>query len=348
MKIPEIKIQLVHIDGPFKGEIHEYFSPVVTLGRHPGCDVVFPEDMRTISRRHAEIKREGNRFLLKDTSSNGTFVNGKQNAEVFLKNGDVLILGLGGPKVSFLSTILESGPDPAYQDVQAQPKQPTPPPPEPVVALVRPDIARPTEPEERKLAADIPARPAEFIQNVQKPLVIQHGVVLKAFKSLPIIIGQGRDCDFILEGPAILEHHVQIFFDQGHYWVKDLTGRNLVSINGQAVQIKAQLVPDAYLSLAPQEARFQFLGDGRLVEVQATSPAQARPVPARPQERKPAVEASEGKKFLLLIGGLCILCLGAGLIIYMVSRDHNGLGEFFSSLSVEKGAQYIKGLFGKE
>jgi pSer/pThr/pTyr-binding forkhead associated (FHA) protein len=346
MKIPEIKIQLVHIDGPFKGEINEYFSPVVTLGRHPECDVVFPEDMRAISRRHAEIRREGNRFLLKDTSSNGTFVNGKQNAEVFLKNGDVLILGTGGPKISFLSTILESGTDVSYQDIQEQPTPgPVFPPPEPIPGPARRDMAPAPQPEKRKMSADVSPSPSESIKNIQKPLVIQHGVVLKAFKTLPITLGKGTDCDFILEGPSILEHHAQIFFEQGQYWVKDLTGRNLLTINGQAVQTRAPLLPDAYLSLGPQESRFQFLGDGRLVEVQTAAPVQSGKLSVERPERKPIepLPLDGTKRVVLLIGGVCILCIGVALVVYMAIS-----GGFFSSSSMEKGIQYFRHLLGKE
>ena len=58
-----------------------------------------------MSRKHAEIIREGNRFKLVDLSANGTFVNGKRVKEVYLKDGDVLTFAEGGPKVSF------SGPD---------------------------------------------------------------------------------------------------------------------------------------------------------------------------------------------------------------------------------------------
>jgi hypothetical protein len=176
MKIPEIKIQLVHIDGPFKGEITEFCSPVITLGRHPDCDVVFPVDSLTISRRHAEIRREGNRFLLRDTSSNGTFVNGKQNAEVFLKNGDVLILGVGGPKISFLSTVLESFADAAFQGSSASPVvEPVapPPPPQPVAPPSRSAAVSPLEPARVQRYAEATSfSRSDAVMKVQKPLVI--------------------------------------------------------------------------------------------------------------------------------------------------------------------------------
>jgi pSer/pThr/pTyr-binding forkhead associated (FHA) protein len=349
MKIPEIKIQLVHIDGPFKGEINEYLSPVVTLGRHPDCDVVFPEEMRNISRRHADIQREGNRFLLRDTSSNGTFVNGKQNAEVFLKNGDVLILGVGGPKISFLSTILESNDGSASRDIPTQDPVVSRPPTG-IPASFR-SAPTPSPQPEKRMFAPVSASPPELIMSVQKSLVIQHGVFLKAFKTLPVTLGKGADCDFVLRGTSILEHHAQIFFEQGQYWIKDLTGRNMLSLNAQAVQTKAPLLPDGYLSLSPEGPKFQFLGDGRLVEVEAAGPVQSNlQSPYRPARSKPdhQMPVDERKKIHLLIGGMVVLCIGAALLLYAVTRDGNGIKEFFSTLPVEKGVQFIKHLLGKE
>ena len=44
------------------------------IGRSPECDV-FLDDV-TVSRRHAELMREGERFVIRDLGSlNGTFVN---------------------------------------------------------------------------------------------------------------------------------------------------------------------------------------------------------------------------------------------------------------------------------
>ena len=292
MKIPEIKIQLVHIDGPFKGEITEFLSPVITLGRHPDCDVVFPEDLRTISRRHAEIRREGNRFLLHDTSSNGTYVNGKQNAEVFLKNGDVLILGVGGPKISFLSTVLESCTETPSQDIPIPPRpEPAAPPPPPREAAPPPRTAAvlPADPVKVRVHAEASSGRSDAAMKVQKPLVIQYGVMLKAFKTLPVTLGKGADCDFILDAPSILEHHARIFFDQGQYWIKDLTGRNLITLNLQTVQTQAPLLPDAYLFLSPNGPKFQFVGEGRLVEVEMAIPAQ----PAPQQGQKPSPQGPQ-------------------------------------------------------
>lgn len=73
------------------------FTPnegVTTLGRTTDNDVSFPEDSN-VSRFHAEIEGRDGEFCLIDlNSSNGTTVNGVAvSGEVFLKPGDVIVLG---------------------------------------------------------------------------------------------------------------------------------------------------------------------------------------------------------------------------------------------------------------
>ena len=63
-----------------------------TCGRHPSSDI-FLDDI-TVSRRHAEIQREGGRFLVKDTGSlNGTYVNRERVDVAELVSGDELQIG---------------------------------------------------------------------------------------------------------------------------------------------------------------------------------------------------------------------------------------------------------------
>jgi pSer/pThr/pTyr-binding forkhead associated (FHA) protein len=107
---PSILVTFVHIEGPLKGEIQELREDEIFIGRHPSCHVLFPKDFRIISRNHAQIIREGNRFKLLDQSSNGTFVNGERVKGTYLVSGDVLVFAEGGPKVSFLTTIEEGSP----------------------------------------------------------------------------------------------------------------------------------------------------------------------------------------------------------------------------------------------
>jgi pSer/pThr/pTyr-binding forkhead associated (FHA) protein len=57
------------------------------IGRDPGCDIMVTG--AHVSRRHAELSLRSGQLWVKDLgSSNGSFVNGKRNDEVALKNGD--------------------------------------------------------------------------------------------------------------------------------------------------------------------------------------------------------------------------------------------------------------------
>ncbi|HEX9968664.1 MAG TPA: FHA domain-containing protein, partial [Acidimicrobiales bacterium] len=64
----------------------------VTIGRLPDCDVVLED--RNISRRHAEVRRIPNGFVVVDLdSTNGTRVNGAGVKERRLEDGDEITLG---------------------------------------------------------------------------------------------------------------------------------------------------------------------------------------------------------------------------------------------------------------
>ena len=64
----------------------------VTIGRLPDCDVVLED--RNISRRHAEVRRIPNGFVVVDLdSTNGTRVNGANVKERRLEDGDEITLG---------------------------------------------------------------------------------------------------------------------------------------------------------------------------------------------------------------------------------------------------------------
>jgi len=255
--IPVIVMQLIHIEGPLKGEIQEFSDPEISIGRHSSCHVQFLKDLRIVSRQHARIIREGNRFKLINQSKNGTYINGKLVPEAYLKNGDVLMFAQGGPKISFLTKIEE-----AKQAVDrlrpVVPKQPdTTPKTPPVEGLPSP----PVQPKP-------PPAPDVSVQKIQVPLIIQYGPTLRSFNELPVTIGKGPGCDFILNHPSVLDQHAQVFFSHDQYWIKDLTGQQSVSINNQPINIKAPLNPDNQLALSLQGPRFRFLGGGRLAEIE--------------------------------------------------------------------------------
>jgi hypothetical protein len=74
------------------GVRHELDRPVVTLGRSKDCDIAI--DDPSVSRRHAEVRRETGGFAVVDLgSTNGTRVNGAKVARAELEDGDRVTLG---------------------------------------------------------------------------------------------------------------------------------------------------------------------------------------------------------------------------------------------------------------
>jgi pSer/pThr/pTyr-binding forkhead associated (FHA) protein len=77
------------------GRAGESFVPSeerTLIGRSPECDV-FLDDV-TVSRRHAELVRDGERFTITDLGSlNGTFVNRKRIETAELEDDDELQIG---------------------------------------------------------------------------------------------------------------------------------------------------------------------------------------------------------------------------------------------------------------
>jgi len=259
---PNILVQLVHIQGPFQGEIQEFSESEILIGRHKDCHVRFPKDLAIISRMHACIVREGNRFKLIDKSANGTYLNNKLSQEAYLKNGDVLLFAEGGPKVSFLTKILEARPEtPDQPEVPREiPEQPKLPPKEKQADISPPPPVKP------KPRVDV------RVDKMPVPLVIQFGPTLQSFKELPVTIGKDPDCDFVIDHPSIAAYHARFFFTKDQYWIKDLTGRNKIRVNDQPIGDDAPLEPENQISLSSQGPSFRFLGAGRLAEIEQHEP----------------------------------------------------------------------------
>ena len=67
-------------------------SGTLTIGRSSSCDVRI--DHASVSRKHAEVVRLAEGYLLRDLSSrNGTFINGQRVEEHLLQDGDLLAFG---------------------------------------------------------------------------------------------------------------------------------------------------------------------------------------------------------------------------------------------------------------
>ena len=90
--LPSGAALLVVRSGPAEGARYLLDTSTTTVGRHPEADIFF--DDVTVSRRHAEIVRQGVAFELVDQRSlNGTYVNGERVDRAVLENGSEVRVG---------------------------------------------------------------------------------------------------------------------------------------------------------------------------------------------------------------------------------------------------------------
>lgn len=89
---PAIGAFLIVRNGPVAGAQFWLDASFHQVGREPASDV-FLDDV-TVSRRHAEIRRVGRHYVVRDLGSlNGTYVNGTRIDEHTLYDGDELQFG---------------------------------------------------------------------------------------------------------------------------------------------------------------------------------------------------------------------------------------------------------------
>lgn len=91
------------VSGKIAGEQLKFNVDQIELGRDSGCQVQFDESFSTVSRKHAVIVRDGDRFKIENKSQlNSTYVNGKPVKDAFyLSNGDEIKLSSQGPVAIF-------------------------------------------------------------------------------------------------------------------------------------------------------------------------------------------------------------------------------------------------------
>jgi transcriptional regulator with GAF, ATPase, and Fis domain len=81
----------VYRDGIYLGGYHIGSASDVRIGRDRRNAVILPH--ATVSRHHANLIRQGKRYLLMDRSTNGTFIEGKKVKKVLLEPGTGFTVG---------------------------------------------------------------------------------------------------------------------------------------------------------------------------------------------------------------------------------------------------------------
>ncbi len=93
---------LVRKNGPLAGARHPIRNETTRVGRGSGNDLIISE-AAVVSARHAEIRREGANYFVRDlNSTNGTYLNGERISEAQLNAPCTIQLGNDGPELSFV------------------------------------------------------------------------------------------------------------------------------------------------------------------------------------------------------------------------------------------------------
>ncbi len=185
--------------------------------------------------------------------------------------------------------------EPAFVAAPVAPIRPAAPvepaaPPKPAAPVSKAASSTPATPAQEQ--PEPAAQPRQTVQKVQVTLIIQFGPMLKSYKELPVVIGKKADADFMLNHVAIVDQHAQIFFSQNTYWVRDLTGRNLITVNTTPIGFEAPLKAQDIISLAPGGPALRFLGEGRLAEYEE-EPAEVAAPSVKPAKPDPVKKASK-------------------------------------------------------
>ncbi len=107
------QFHLVLLDTERAGTVYPLSGEELRIGKAPDNDVVI--DHPTVSRNHLIIRRQGDRFLVQDLgSTNGTFLDGAQVREAYLRPG--VLLEVGDVRLRFSPQVAPVQIDPSTED----------------------------------------------------------------------------------------------------------------------------------------------------------------------------------------------------------------------------------------
>jgi pSer/pThr/pTyr-binding forkhead associated (FHA) protein len=259
----------------------------MVFGRDAGCDVVIAD--RNVSRRHCEILSTPKGYLLIDSSTNGTFLNGERvEGQKLLARGDVIRIGneefrfYADPVPAQTQAPASRAPGPSA----AAPEVKSPIPQAELLEETRAPHQEPPQPKappgaEYRLAhtqMGIPAQPAAKGEAVASPpaakpskgpavlanLVVRSGV-LKGQRlpiRVPIVnVGRAEYNDIVLPDDSVSTVHAKIQRREGIWMLVDLDSTNGSYVDGERVQGEAPLSPGAIVRFGAVQTIFEPVDD---------------------------------------------------------------------------------------
>jgi pSer/pThr/pTyr-binding forkhead associated (FHA) protein len=278
------------------GREYAVTGSTLVFGREAGCDVVVPS--KDVSRRHAEIVATPRGYLIVDSSTNGTFVNGERvEGQRVLARADVI--AIGDETFRFYADAAAAPVPPAPAALAPAPPAPAPagpPAAPPAAAAARlqntmmglppggPGVAGGGEARSSGAGAAL----ASFLVRVGA----LHGQRL-SIRTPVVNIGRADYNDLVLPDESVSTAHAKLQRREGVWVLVDLDSTNGSFVDGERVKGEAAIPPGATVRLGDVALVFEPTDDAagvtkgggtRLLEVMkppAGAPA-ARPAPPSP------------------------------------------------------------------
>ncbi|HEY0429979.1 MAG TPA: FHA domain-containing protein [Pyrinomonadaceae bacterium] len=195
----------------------------VWLGRDPNCDIVMEADAVMVSRKHAEIRREADNFVVYDNGSfNGTLINEQRiSTPTPVYHNDEIQLGLGGPVLRFNlpSRVAPKGASLAGQRAVAASQ-----------AANLDNMLAEVGSKTMVFKADISQKISKD-QSTQPQLLMS----LSFGSKQELIIGRAESCDIRLDGLQISNQHARLIRTASGVDIEDLNSTNGVYIEGNRI-----------------------------------------------------------------------------------------------------------------
>ena len=231
----------------------------LVIGRDAGCDVVVPRN--EVSRRHAELAATEDGYVVRDTSSNGVYVNGERiQGSHRLARADVI--RVGGEEFRFYADVLN--PTPPTANIATK---------EGVV--LRSDSPAPSLADTlfNQRLVSTPVEPLAVLE------VLNEGPskgIRYAVRTPLAQVGRGANNDVRLSDESVSEVHAKLQRHDDGWYVVDMTSTNGTYVGGSRVSGQRRL--DGVTDVRFGGVKLRFIPAGAMPEA-ATAPE------TRPDER---------------------------------------------------------------
>ena len=264
-------------------------APLV-FGREAGSDIVVPN--KDVSRRHAEIFSSPQGYVLVDSSTNGTFVNGDRiEAQRVLARADVI--RIGDHEFRFYADRMPENASLAQAPALQPPAPPPPPPPMPALGaserlnhtmhgmpVSNPNLSIPPSVVNPPAPAPVPppappaaAAPAPAPKPASRPsgataalatFLVRSGLLKgqRLTVRVPVVnIGRAEYNDLVVPDDSVSGSHAKLQRREGIWVITDNQSTNGTWVDGERVYGEVMLGPGAVVRFGEISAMFEPTDD---------------------------------------------------------------------------------------